>query len=72
METYKLMHRDTLCGVVTLDEDSGHLLEYKNLSQNAPFLGNADTRLMKMCLKYRLSCKKSRIEYDRHILDLPD
>ena len=47
METYKLMHRDTLCGVVTLDEDSGHLLEYKNLSQNAPFLGNADTRLMK-------------------------
>lgn len=46
-DTYKLMHKDELCGVLTLDEDMGQLIEYKNLSRNAPYLGNADTRLMR-------------------------
>ena len=45
--TYKLMHRDELCGVLILDEDAGQFLEYKNLSPSAPYLGNADTKLMK-------------------------
>ena len=46
-DTYKLMHKDELCGVLTLDEDTGQLIEYKNLSRNAPYLGSADTRLMR-------------------------
>ena len=46
-DTYKLMHRDELCGVLTLEEDAGQLIEYKNLSRSAPYLGNADTRLMR-------------------------
>ena len=46
-DAYKLMHKNDLCGVLSLDEDAGYLIEYKNLSDKSPYLGNADTRLMK-------------------------
>ena len=46
-DTYKLMHKDELCGVLTLDEDTGQLIEFKTLSRSAPFLGSADTGLMR-------------------------
>lgn len=48
-EQYLLMHKDDPCGILMIDMDSGGLLGYKNLpgSVCAPFLGQADERLMK-------------------------
>lgn len=48
MSIYMLMHKDDICGSLTIDDETGSLKTYKdNGSGLSPFLGNADTRRMK-------------------------
>lgn len=53
-DSYILMHKDEPCAIVAIDRDSGALTETKFIQKEyAPFLGNADTRLMKIWWEHR-------------------
>jgi len=53
-DRYILMHKNTPCGVLSIDRDSGALEEFKLTEKEyGPFLGNADERLMKIWWKHR-------------------
>ena len=45
---YKLMHKNDVCGVLSIDTENGSLLDYETTrEETAPFLGNANKSLMK-------------------------
>lgn len=45
---FQLMHKDTVCGILSVDPENNSLEAYASIDRGcAPFLGNADTRLMK-------------------------
>lgn len=47
-DNYILMHKEKPCAMITIDEDSNALTNYKVIEKEfTPFLGNADERLMK-------------------------
>ena len=49
MSQYALMHKNDVCGSLVIDDETGSLRVYKdNGSGLSPFLGNADTRRMKL------------------------
>ena len=42
MKTFLLMHKDTECGLLSVDDISGRFAGYKDKGEgNSPFLGNA-------------------------------
>lgn len=48
LESYQLNHKDIPCGVLLIDADSRTVESFTNINHEfSPFLGNADTRLMK-------------------------
>ena len=48
MMKYELMHKDVVCGLLTYDEDSGRVIDYKDYKTGySPFLGNSDSRKIK-------------------------
>ena len=48
LENYQLMHKDIPCGVLIIDSDNQTIEAFSNTNREyAPFLGNADERLMK-------------------------
>lgn len=48
MERYLLKHKNDICGIVSLDKDTGQLQAYENIDPGkAPFLGNATTANMR-------------------------
>lgn len=48
MQSYNLMHKDIVCGIITLDEVNGRVVDYKdNGAGYSPFLGNADVLKIK-------------------------
>ena len=54
IDNYILMHKDIQCGVIAIDRDSSALSEFRLLDDRyAPFLGNADNRLMKLWWNHR-------------------
>ena len=53
-DSFLLMHKDVPCAIVAIDRDSGALTETEFIRKDyAPFLGNADTRLMKIWWEHR-------------------
>ena len=53
-DNYILMHKKDACGIVAIDHDNGALIGAKiKVPQLAPFLGNADERLMKIWWEHR-------------------
>ena len=47
-EIYTLMHKDHICGFLSIDADSGAIVRFRpNGSAEAPMLGHADTQRMK-------------------------
>lgn len=53
-DNYILFHKDIPCGVLSVDRDSGALSDFALTDkEHAPFLGNADERLMKIWWKHR-------------------
>lgn len=53
-DSYILMHGDVPCAVIAIDRDSGTLAETEFIRREyAPFLGNADLRLMKIWWEHR-------------------
>lgn len=47
-DLYKLMHKNILCGAVEIDNENSALVNFERMNDvSAPFLGNADLRLMK-------------------------
>lgn len=48
MSQYFLMHKNNVCGSLEIDDETGRLEAYKDHNTGkSPFLGHADTRLMK-------------------------
>ena len=48
LESYQLNHKNIPCGVLLIDPDSHTVESFTNINREvSPFLGNADTRLMK-------------------------
>ena len=53
-DSYILMHKDAPCAIIAIDRDSGALTETEFVRKEyAPFLGNADLRLMKIWWEHR-------------------
>lgn len=53
-DSYILMHKDVPCAIIAIDRDSGALTEAEYIRKEyAPFLGNADLRLMKIWWEHR-------------------
>lgn len=51
---YRLMHKDKFCGEMSINTDTGALLDYRTCSREyVPFLGNANARLMARWLAAR-------------------
>lgn len=48
MRNYMLMHKNSLCGIASIDEEIGKLVKYKEIDNSyAPFLGNATVENMR-------------------------
>lgn len=47
-DKYNLMHRDSICGSIIIDEADGKILGYKDNGDGlSPYLGNANVQNMK-------------------------
>ena len=43
MQEYFLMHKDTVCASIVIDQDSGKITAYQDINKEyTPFLGNCD------------------------------
>lgn len=46
MSTYKLMHKNDICGLVEIDDKTQALTDFEKLNDRVPFCGNADLKKM--------------------------